>query len=137
MERGLITSIHYPDKEFRMKVKLLSVESGEKVNSLIIEAVRHLLEDKDFQNGVIEKLKTTVPFTVLAVQMKAHKMVLDAIAKGVLKPQPCEKCGWKKNVDAHHDDYSKPLEVRWLCRKHHQIHHKNQKHLRNREPKER
>lgn len=32
----------------------------------------------------------------------------------VLK-QPCEVCGGL-NVEAHHEDYSKPLEVRWLCR---------------------
>lgn len=30
-----------------------------------------------------------------------------------------KKCG--RDVEAHHDDYSKPLEVRWVCRKHHRI----------------
>lgn len=33
---------------------------------------------------------------------------------GILKPKPCESCGDPK-AQKHHDDYSKPLEVRWLC----------------------
>jgi ribosomal protein S27AE len=36
------------------------------------------------------------------------------VRTGKLVPQPCEVCG-AINVHAHHDDYSKPLEVRWLC----------------------
>lgn len=40
-----------------------------------------------------------------------------------LIPQPCEVCGTRKQIDAHHDDYSKPLDVRWLCRSHHRQHH--------------
>jgi hypothetical protein len=28
--------------------------------------------------------------------------------------QPCEKCGYHKS-QAHHHDYSKPLDVNWLC----------------------
>ena len=34
----------------------------------------------------------------------------------------CEKCGNKKAV-RHHDDYSKPLEIRWLCKNCHNKHH--------------
>mgnify|MGYP001563464033 CR=1 FL=1 len=45
-----------------------------------------------------------------------------AIRLGLLVPKPCEACG-VTDVQAHHDDYSKPLDVRWLCRTHHAVHH--------------
>jgi len=48
----------------------------------------------------------------------ARQAVGIALRSGRLTKQPCEVCGAKK-VDAHHDDYSKPLEVHWLCRTHH------------------
>lgn len=48
----------------------------------------------------------------------ARRRVNDAIPDGRLARGPCEVCGSRK-VEAHHDDYSKPLEVRWLCRRHH------------------
>lgn len=52
----------------------------------------------------------------------AHSLLNKAIIRGEVTRRPCEQCGAAK-VDAHHDDYSKPLEVRWLCRKHHIAHH--------------
>lgn len=51
---------------------------------------------------------------------QAREAVLKALRKGVLKKKPCEECGIKK-VEAHHEDYSKPLKVKWLCHKHHRI----------------
>lgn len=39
--------------------------------------------------------------------------------RGVLKPQPCVVEGCLNKAQKHHEDYSKPLEVMWLCRKHH------------------
>lgn len=40
------------------------------------------------------------------------------IAEKELPIKPCEICDYQE-TDKHHDDYSKPLEVIWLCRKHH------------------
>lgn len=41
-----------------------------------------------------------------------------AVARGKLKKLPCEVCGEQKS-EAHHPNYDKPLDVMWLCRKHH------------------
>lgn len=54
---------------------------------------------------------------------KVHGIVAYRIKIGELTRLPCEVCGNEKS-EAHHDDYEKPLEVRWLCRKHHAEHHK-------------
>jgi hypothetical protein len=50
----------------------------------------------------------------------ARRQAILAVSK--LKRQPCEVCGII-DADAHHDDYAKPTEVRWLCRSHHRKHH--------------
>lgn len=41
-----------------------------------------------------------------------------AVMRGDIIRQPCEKCG-KEKTEGHHSDYSKPLDVIWLCKKHH------------------
>jgi len=43
--------------------------------------------------------------------------------RGHLVPLPCERCGSTEHIEKHHDDHSKPLAVRWLCRRHHKDHH--------------
>ncbi|KKM05639.1 hypothetical protein LCGC14_1752080 [marine sediment metagenome] len=48
---------------------------------------------------------------------KAHHTVNDAIRGGYLqRPKICESCGRFADIEGHHPDYSKPLEVDWLCR---------------------
>jgi len=46
-----------------------------------------------------------------------YSMLLNAAVKSgkVIKPTICSKCGKLRKVTAHHDDYSKPLQVKWLC----------------------
>ena len=46
---------------------------------------------------------------------KVIPLVQRAIKKGILKRQPCVKCGKTKKIHGHHPDYSKPLKVIWLC----------------------
>lgn len=58
---------------------------------------------------------------------KAHCKVNNAIRDGRFFSRPCEVCGEK--AQAHHDDYSKPLNVRWLCPKHHGEHHVEMRRL--------
>lgn len=56
----------------------------------------------------------------------AHWKVRDAIKSGkLIKPKNCVRCNEsKKLIDGHHTDYTKPLDVLWLCRKCHiQEHH--------------
>ena len=52
------------------------------------------------------------------IKRRAQGRVRRAIADGRIARQPCEVCG-NTNSEAHHDDYSRPLDVRWLCRAHH------------------
>ncbi|MBW1931454.1 MAG: hypothetical protein JRI56_00205 [Deltaproteobacteria bacterium] len=48
---------------------------------------------------------------------KARSMVNWAVQSGKLeRPVFCEKCGLPAKTEGHHEDYSKPLEVDWLCR---------------------
>jgi hypothetical protein len=52
------------------------------------------------------------------IKAKAHNLIHKAIKNNTLVKQPCSICG-NKDSEAHHEDYSKPLDVIWLCRKHH------------------
>ena len=52
----------------------------------------------------------------------AHKIVERAINRGALVRQPCERCGAVRS-HAHHDNYAAPLDVMWLCHKHHYRRH--------------
>ncbi|WP_188470190.1 hypothetical protein [Hafnia psychrotolerans] len=47
---------------------------------------------------------------------KAHLLVGNFLRAGKLvRPETCESCSTVKQLQAHHCDYTKPLDVMWLC----------------------
>jgi len=55
---------------------------------------------------------------------KANTIVGNALRSGSLKRLPCEVCRTTKEVQAHHEDYRFPMDVRWLCKTHHGARHR-------------
>lgn len=78
------------------------------------------------------KIKLTKVLTIeraktIKLKKYARGRVETALRWGKMKKGHCEvgkNCLGR--IESHHDDYSKPLDVRWLCKKHHEDeHHKN------------
>ena len=54
----------------------------------------------------------------------AHSAVARAVRSGELVKKPCERCG-SENSLAHHENYDRKLDVKWLCQPHHKQRHKD------------
>jgi hypothetical protein len=54
---------------------------------------------------------------------RAQSLVAYQIRLGNITRQPCQVCGEAKS-EAHHEDYSSPLDVMWLCDTHHKARHR-------------
>lgn len=53
---------------------------------------------------------------------KARRILQKALMKGAIQKENCIVCK-DENSQAHHEDYTKPLEVIWLCPVHHMERH--------------
>ena len=49
------------------------------------------------------------------LEYMARSMVGNAMREGRLVRGVCADCGTTENIEAHHEDYYKPLNVVWLC----------------------
>jgi hypothetical protein len=67
--------------------------------------------------------KTHPPSDAQRLKDIARSIAHSSRARGKLTPQPCERCQ-SVRVEMHHDDYSQPLAVRWLCKAHHAERHR-------------
>ena len=58
----------------------------------------------------------------------AHVITNNYVRDGKLIPESfCSACNSTEKIEGHHDDYTKPLDVRWLCEKCHKEWHRHNK----------
>lgn len=80
--------------------------------------------DKENEQRRLAKIKETKEWKKRNVyKTSAHKAVLRSVKSGKIIKTPCVVCGSTFRIHGHHEDYSKPLEVIWLCPLHHSRHH--------------
>ena len=56
-------------------------------------------------------------------RIRSREALSKAVSAGKVIPECCAVCGCS-NTQAHHEDYSKPLDVIWLCAEHHRELHR-------------
>jgi hypothetical protein len=61
-------------------------------------------------------------------EQNARMALNQAVKRGdIERPHSCSKCGSTEQIEGHHEDYNKPLDVEWLCRPCHATLHRNLK----------
>lgn len=74
-------------------------------------------EEKRRVLGLVKKPDSRKP-----KKNKANEIMGNAVSAGRLTRMPCQVCGNQRS-QGHHEDYSKPLDVVWLCTRHHADRH--------------
>lgn len=104
-----------PDSDFYAKTPTRCKEC---VSKIVCDWAVNNKERKYRTNQVWRKKNATR----LRMMARAHQVVFKAIKNGKLvRPTTCQQCGGSSKIEASHSDYSKPLDVVWLCIKCHRI----------------
>lgn len=116
---GLRLSKEEMDKKYKRAIRILhkhnGSQKGEKNNNWKGGI------SKDIRREYERRRKEKHPDKIIARKKINHEIRKGRINRGV-----CEKCG-KEKAEAHHEDYSQPLKVIWLCTEHHRELHKMKK----------
>jgi hypothetical protein len=76
---------------------------------------------KKLSTEITKKIREDLPHVY-----KAHTTLNNAIRDGkITKPLVCSICKKEKHLHGHHDDYSKPLDVEWMCAVCHKAFHRD------------
>ena len=82
---------------------------------------RNIERERELNNARCKRYRKVRP-----ERERARGLVNAALKFGrLVRPNRCMMCTQDKRLEAHHDDYSKPLVVRWLCKQCHESWHIN------------
>ena len=87
-------------------------------------------ENREKANQRVQQWREKHPQKWYEIRMRHHYKNMDAYncqwrgLKAFPEQQTCEIEGCFVLGERHHDDYNKPLEIRWLCRNHHKEYHR-------------
>jgi len=115
----------------RKKIKLFAKDSskpfGYSYRCLECEKIRNRKRNKirrikyaDYYKKYLKKYWKT--YVQDSVKILARNRVNSAVKSGKLEKMPCIICGSVKS-EKHHPNYLKPLDIIWLCKKHHSEEH--------------
>lgn len=103
-----------------VEAQALSVRSEEAIQALHTSGDRSFMKRRRRQQNIrVGRFQAKHPDRIYARQC-----VKVALIGGHLLKLPCEVCG-DEAVEGHHADYSKVLQVTWLCPTHHQTLHRH------------
>ena len=89
-----------------------------------VNAEKEKKRSREWRRGNLDWFREYDQSEKARISKQAKRAVHKAIVDGTLKRQPCERCGSEVNIHAHHEDYSRPLDVIWLCRTCHGLRHR-------------
>ena len=106
------------EKDFSLFYKAKNTKSGCSTYCISCKKIKNAATVRDDYKVRKDKWRKEFP-----ERKNAHTKVYRALKKGILTKEPCFICG--EESEAHHPDYSRPLDVVWLCPPHHRQAHAN------------
>jgi transposase-like protein len=93
------------------------IKEYDKKRSMFPHRVAARKEYQKTEQGRLAKQKAMTTYKQrYPLKLAAHIITRNYIRDGkLIQASSCSVCGSTHNIEGHHDDYTKPLEVRWLC----------------------
>ena len=106
---------------------LEKIKEYDKKRAMLPHRVQYRLEYQKTEKYKESHAKSILKYTKKYPMVKAcHVIVGNAIRDKRLIPDViCSTCKLETKIEAHHDDYTKPMDVKWLCKKCHTNWHKS------------
>ncbi len=84
-----------------------------RINREHMRRAKHINPEKFRIRGIVQSKKQRMKNKI---KIRSRDILDKAVLRSkIIKPSNCSECGKIRKLTAHHDDYNKPLVVRWLC----------------------